>query len=307
MLGNGAMTPLPDRWLSSMLVRCRGELTLFDCGEGTQIPWRTYGWGFRRVGAICISHCHADHVAGLPGLLHSLANAGRTEPVACYGPRGVERVVRGLREIARDLPFQMNVIELEGGERFELPGRMDGITLRVDHRIPCLAYRVGVDRARRFDPERARALGVPMNQWSVLQRGQPVEGAEGTAMPDDVLGPPRPGLSFGFVTDTRPIDDLPGFLSGVDLLVCEGTYGDSADIQKAIAHMHMTFAEAAGIARAAGAGALLLTHFSPAMENPDEFLPNATVIFPRTSIAKSGLTRTLNFVDETLLGVETPR
>jgi ribonuclease Z len=298
MLGTGAMTPLPDRWLSSLLVRCRGELTLFDCGEGTQIPWRTYGWGFRRVGAICFSHCHADHIAGLPGLLHSLANSGRTEQVMCYGPPRIAKVIDGLRAIARDLPFPVTVTELDGGERFSLPGGLHGVAMPVDHRIPCLAYRVGVDRARRFDPERARALGVPLDLWRELQRGRPATWSDGAATPDDVLGPPRPGLSFGFVTDTRPTEALPGFLTGVDLLVCEGTYGDSADAHKAVAHKHMTFAEAAGIAHAAGAQALLLTHFSPAMANPAEYLPNATTIFPETNIATSGYTRTLNFADE---------
>ncbi|MGH2562061.1 MAG: MBL fold metallo-hydrolase, partial [Thermomicrobiales bacterium] len=213
-------------------------------------------------------------------------------------PAGVERVVAGLLEIARDLPFQVNVTELHGGERFELPGGMHGNALSVNHRIPCLSYRVSVDRARRFDPERAIALGVPLEQWSSLQRGQAVEWSGGTATPGDVLGPPRPGLSFGFVTDTRPTNDLPGFLRGIDLLVCEGTYGDSEDVQKAIAHKHMTFAEAAGIAVAAEAKSLLLTHFSPAMEDPAAFLPNATAVFPRTSIAESGLTRTLSFSEE---------
>jgi ribonuclease Z len=298
MLGNGAMTPLPDRWLSSMLVSCQGESTLFDCGEGTQIPWRRYGWGFRRVGAICLTHCHADHVAGLPGILHTLANAGRTEAVECFGPPGVVRVVEGLREIARDMPFDLMVRELAGGEQFDLPGGMHGTALPVDHRIPCLAYRVSVDRARRFDTERARDLGVPLTLWSRLQRGETVDWPGGSARPDDVLGPDRAGLSFGFVTDTRPTADLPTFMRGVDLLVCEGTYGDSADLDKASAHKHMTFAVAAGVAHAAEAKALLLTHFSPAMERPAEFLANATAVFPATSLAESGLTRTLSFADD---------
>src|SRR5262249_24573660 len=122
LLGNGATLPLPDRWLSSLLIRCEGELTLFDCGEGTQIPWRRFGWGFRRVGAICISHWHGDHVAGLPGVLLSLANAGRTEPVAVYGPEQTARVIAGLRVVAPVLPFDLVIHELGDGERFDLPG-----------------------------------------------------------------------------------------------------------------------------------------------------------------------------------------
>ena len=117
--------PLPDRWLSSLLIRVNGHLTLFDCGEGTQIAWRESGWGFRRLGAICISHTHADHIAGLPGLLHAVANAGRTEPVGIFGPAGTADVVRALRVIAPVLPYEVRVTELQGGERFSLAGRSD--------------------------------------------------------------------------------------------------------------------------------------------------------------------------------------
>ena len=245
LLGNGAMLPLPDRWLSSLLVRADGELILFDCGEGTQIPWRRFGWGFRRLGAICLSHWHADHVAGLPGILHSLANADRTEPVTIYGPEQTARVVAGLREIAPYLPFPLAVRELAGGDSFDLPRGLTATCLAGDHRVPCLAYRVDLSRARRFDPERARALGIPIALWRPLQRGETVTWPGGTAHPDDVLGPERPGISFGFATDTRPLPTMAHFFAGVDLLITEGTYGDSADLPKAIQNKHMTFAEAA--------------------------------------------------------------
>ena len=298
LLGTGGMLPLPDRWLSSLLVRCNGELTLFDCGEGTQIPWRRYGWGFRRLGAICLSHCHADHVAGLPGLLHSMANAERAEPVDLYGPEGTERVVAGLRTIAPHLPFDLRITELTGGETFLLPGGPTATVHVGEHRVPCLIYRLDVDRARRFSPERATALGVPLPLWRTLQRGEPVSWAGGSASPEQVLGPPRRGLAVAFVTDTRPLPAFPAFLAGVDLLVCEGTYGDPADREKAIVWRHMTFGEAATLARDAGAGALWLTHFSPALTDPSAFLPEATAIFRNTTVGFSGLTTTLSFPDE---------
>src|SRR5688572_3417795 len=126
LLGSGGMLPLPGRWLSSLAVRVNGTLTLFDCGEGTQIAWREVGWRFRRLGAICVSHTHADHIGGLPGLLHAVANAGRTEPISLFGPTGITEVVRGLRSIAPVLPFAVQVTELEGGERFSLPGGLMG-------------------------------------------------------------------------------------------------------------------------------------------------------------------------------------
>ena len=298
LLGTGAMLPLPSRWLSSLLVRCQGELTLFDCGEGTQISWRTFGWGFRRLSAICLSHWHADHVSGLPGLLHAVANAGRTEPVEIYGPPGTVRVVAGLREIAPILPFEAAVHELDEGAALTLPGGLTATTLAGDHRVPCLIYRVGLSRARRFEAERAQALGVPIQLWRPLQQGEAVQWPGGMAAPDDVLGPPRRGVSFGFVTDTRPLPSMPAFLHGVDLLVCEGTYGDSADLPKAIEHKHMTFAEAARLACEAEAGALWLTHFSPSMEDPAVYLSEATAIFPNTTLGYAGLSTTLAFPDE---------
>lgn len=298
LLGTGAMLPLPTRWLSSLLVRCDGELVLFDCGEGTQIPWRTFGWGFRRLSAICFSHWHADHIAGLPGLLHSVANAGRTEPLAIYGPESTGSVVAGLRVIAPDLPYEINIHELSSGDSFSLPGGMWGKALAGKHRVPVLAYRVGLDRARRFEPERARSIGIPLDQWRHLQNGESVSWEGGQAVPDDVLGPERPGVSFGFATDTRPTPEMPAFFSGVDLLITEGTYGNSDDLHKAIRNKHMTYAEAATIAHGAAARALWLTHFSPAMDDPDSYLDRATTIFPETTVGYSGLTGSLRFVDE---------
>ncbi|MDP9357581.1 MAG: ribonuclease Z [Chloroflexota bacterium] len=299
LLGTGGMLPLPDRWLSSLLIRCQGELTLFDCGEGTQIPWKRFGWGFRRLGAICLSHTHADHVAGLPGLLHSLANADRSDPVHLFGPPGTARVVEGLCRIAPHLPYELTVRELDGGEIFALPGGLVGRTTPGKHALPCLAYRADLPRARRFDAQRARALGVPQDRWRDLQRGKSASWSGGSARPDDVLGPERRGVALGYVTDTRPMPTLPAFLRGVDLLVCEGTYGNPEDAVKAIQNRHMTFAEAARIARDSRVRQLWLTHFSPALTDPEAWRGEATAIFPDTTIGYSGLTGTLQFQDDT--------
>lgn len=297
LLGTGGMMPMPNRWLSALLVRCRGEITLFDCGEGTQIPWRTTGWGFRSISAICLSHWHADHVAGLPGLLHTIANAGRTEPLAIFGPIHTTTVVAGLRVIAPQLPYEVIVRDLRPGERFALPGGMTGHVIAGDHRVPSLIYRVDVARGRGFDRAAAEASGAPITTWSLLQNGESVVVGDRVVTPGDVLGPERPGLAFGFMTDTRPVPAAATFLRDVDLLISEGTYGDTALLDKAISHKHMIFAEAATIARDAGANALWLTHFSHAMEHPEEFLPYAAEIFPNTTIGVSGLSTTLSFED----------
>jgi ribonuclease Z len=297
LLGTGGMMPLPGRWLSTLLIRVKGQLTLFDCGEGTQIAWRESGWGFRRLGAICFSHTHADHIAGLPGLLHAVANAGRTEPIDIFGPAGTDAVVRALRSIAPVLPYEVRVMELRGGERFSLPGGLLGSSEAGDHALPVLAYRVDLIRARAFLPERARALGVPMRLWSQLQSGEPVSWDGGQVTADLVLGPLRPGLAIAYVTDTRPVPELLVFVERVDLLVCEGTYGSDEDFPKAVRNRHMTFREAATLARDASAKDLWITHFSPALEDPAAFAGNATNVFAEADIGKDGLTIELKFHD----------
>ncbi|MBA2469879.1 MAG: ribonuclease Z, partial [Chloroflexia bacterium] len=224
LLGTGAMVPLPDRPLSSLLVRCGGSLTLFDCGEGTQVQMRKYHWGFRRLDVICLSHLHADHVAGLPGLLHTVANAGRTQPMHIYGPRGTRAVVEGLRTIAVWLPYTVEVHELEDGDRVEMFGGVRATVRDADHRIACLAWRLDLDRAPAFDPVRAETLCVPRAQWSVLQRGEPVRVDGQVVTPDQVRGEPQPGIACAYVTDTRPTETILDLVQGVELLVCEATY-----------------------------------------------------------------------------------
>ena len=298
LLGTGGMLPLPERWLSSLLVRVNGDLTLFDCGEGTQIAWRESGWGFRRLGAICISHTHADHIAGLPGLLHAVANAGRTEPIDLFGPAGTAVVVRGLRTIAPVLPFAVQVTELKGGERFPLPGGLIGSCELGDHALPVLAFRAELSRAREFLPNNARTLGVPVELWRRLQAGESVSWVGGSAAADEVLGHARPGLSLAYVTDTRPVKTFTTFLADVDLLVCEGTYGSDEDLPKAFRNRHMTFREAAVLAQHSAARRLWISHFSPALEEPRAFATNATSVFPPTTVGYDGLTIDLPFRDE---------
>src|SRR5690348_6277623 len=171
LLGEGGTWPLPGRWLSSLLVRYGGRMLLFECGEGTQIPLRAAGWGLRAIDAVFISHFHADHVGGLPGLLLTLGNSERREPLAIVGPPGLTRVVAGLRVVAPYLPYDVQCYELRGGERFSL-GDLQVSCLAVEHSIPCLSYALERARAPRFDAERARALGLPPPLWGRLQHGE---------------------------------------------------------------------------------------------------------------------------------------
>uniref|UniRef100_A0A7C1FV29 Ribonuclease Z n=1 Tax=Thermomicrobium roseum TaxID=500 RepID=A0A7C1FV29_THERO len=298
LLGTGGMMPLPERWLSALLIRCEGHTILVDCGEGTQISWRYTGWSFRDLDTILLTHLHADHVAGLPGVLFSLAFAEREETVRIIGPQGTRRIVAALRTIVPVLPFSVEVLELPGPAELDLPGGLHLRALPVAHRVPCLAYTLHRPRGRRFDPERARALGVPVLYWRRLQYGESVEIDGRVITPDDVLGPPRRGITVAFVTDTRPTPELPSFVHGADLLICEGMYGDPEMLPRAVERGHMLFHEAAELARAAQVERLWLTHFSPSLTDPETWLPMARTIFPATEIGPVHRTVTLRYRDE---------
>lgn len=287
------MMPLPGRPLSACLIRVNGETILWDCGEGTQVNWRASGWAFRSTSTILLSHLHADHVAGLPGILFQIAHAGRTEPVTIYGPPRTHDVVSHLFSIVGRLPFELGVGELSGGEEIELAGGLRATTLHVHHRSHCLAWRLDLPRARRFDPQRARGLGVPIDQWKRLQGGEPVGGI----MPSQVLGPPRRGLRVSLVTDTSVFDDLAGFVAGSDLLVCEAMYARDEDAERAQERGHMTARQAGRLAHDGAVHRLWLTHFSPAVENVADVEIAARAEYPGATVGTPGLTLTLRYID----------
>lgn len=295
MLGTCGMMPMPGRWLSCALVRSGSALTLLDCGEGPQVPWKALGWGFRQLEAICFTHMHADHVLGLPGVLFMVAHAGRTEPLHIYGPQGMSYTIEGLRRVVPELPFPVQLHELRSGEQFDLPGNLRGSCAPASHGVPCLAYRLELPRNREFQPERARAVGLPVQLWSRLQHGQSVEYNGQTITPESVLGPPRRGISFAFISDTRPTRQLAQLASGVDLLICESMYDDPADLPLARANAHMLAEESAGIAASAGAHSLLLTHYSPKITDPSRAEKAAQRVFANTRAARDGMVVTLDY------------
>jgi ribonuclease Z len=294
LLGTGGMMPLPNRALSSVLLRYKSHLIMFDCGEGTQVGLRALGWGVKDVDLILISHVHGDHILGIPGLLLTLGNAGRTEPLLIVGPPGTTNILRGLLVVSPYLPFEVRCHEVTADD--EAPIDLDGLQVRSAegvHHVPCIAYRLEVARARRFLPEKAKQLNIPLEHWSTLQRGESVDGIH----PEQVLGPPRRGVSVGLVTDTRPTPALTELVKDVDVLVCEGTYGSDDDQQRAVERKHMTFREAATLAQQANARQLLLTHFSPALVDPPAHSENAQAVFANTIVGHDGLTLTLRFAD----------
>ncbi len=295
LLGTGAMQPLPDRYLSATLFRVGASLNLIDCGEGTQVAMRQFHWGFKALDTILLTHFHADHIAGLPGLMHTLAHSGKTEPLHIVGPAGTYQVISGLFVIVPALPFEVHIHEASDGETLKLPSGVMVTAIEGEHRGPVLAFRFDLDRAPAFLPERAEELGVPRTLWSRLQRGESVSVGGSEIAPEDVLSGPREGIAFGIATDTRPTAAVSAAMHGVDLLIAEGTYGDDADAEKAEQRGHMTFREAATLARDAGAGALWLTHFGVGLSHPEEYAQNATEVFAATTVGTSGLTGRIAF------------
>lgn len=290
--------PLPYRWLTSLMMKYNGKGILIDCGEGTQVAMREKGWSAKPIDIICFTHFHADHISGLPGLLLTMGNAERTEPLTIIGPKGVSRVVGALRVIAPELPFEIRCREISGdGEDFSFEG-FQIRAFRVNHNVLCYGYSLTIPRAGRFDRERAVAQGIPMKLWSRLQKGETIQEGERTYTPHMVLGDSRKGLKVTYSTDTRPTPSIEENALGSDLLILEGMYGDSENFPKAREHRHMMMQEAARIAAKAGPGELWLTHYSPAMPHPEEYLEEVRRIFPRTIAAKDGRSTELRFEED---------
>ena len=295
LLGTGGMMPMPERFLSSMLLRINGRLILVDCGEGTQVTLKMLGWGFKAIDTICFTHYHADHISGLPGMLLTIGNSGRTEPVKLIGPPGLKKVVEGLRLIFPELPFKLEYIEIDN---VDCVIDFNDFSLKAnegDHRINCLSYRFDISRKGKFSVEKAKTLGLPVNMWSILQKGGTVEYNGKIYTSDMVLGNARKGIRLSFCTDTRPVDSLVNFINGSDLFVCEGMYGENEKQKKAIEYKHMLFSEAAKLAKLGNVKELWLTHLSPSMKEPELFIDNAKKIFANTKVGYDRMYTRINF------------
>ena len=298
LLGTGGMMPLPYRWLTALLVRYNGSSLLIDCGEGTQIAVKEKGWTFKPIDVICFTHYHGDHISGLPGLLLTMGNADRTDPLTLVGPKGLERVVNSLRVIAPELPFKLKFIEItEPEQTLEMNGyRLKA--LRVTHNVICYGYTLEIDRAGKFDVDRAQSAGIPKKYWGILQRGETVEEDGNILTPDMVLGPARKGLKVTYCTDTRPTDSIRVNARKSDLFICEGMYGEKDKLKKAKEYKHMTFYEAARLAKEAEVKEMWLTHYSPSLNHPEEFMDEVREIFPNSIAAKDKRTLELTFSDD---------
>ena len=298
LLGTGGMMPLPYRWLTSLMVRYNGHSFLIDCGEGTQIAMREKGLSPNPIDVILFTHYHADHISGLPGMLLTMGNAERKEPLTLVGPPGLERVTTALRVIAPELPFEIRYWELRSPwEEFEFEG-LKFTAFMVNHNVICYGYSMSLSRIGKFQVEKAKALGLDVRYWSRLQKGETIVTEEGTFTPDMVIGAPRKGLKVTYCTDTRPTDSIVKGAEGSDLFICEGMYGEEERKAKAKDHKHMMFTEAATLAKQARVKELWLTHYSPSLTRPEPYMDQVKKIFPNSYPGKDGKSVELDFEEE---------
>lgn len=298
LLGTAGMMPLPYRWLTSLMLRYNGSSLLIDCGEGTQIAIKEAGLSFKPIDVLCVTHFHADHISGLPGFLLTMGNAERTEPLTIIGPKGLTRVVNALRTIAPELPFEIHCVELENEtEDIEINGYYIH-AFRVKHQVVCYGYSVEIKRAGRFSVERAKEQNIPMKLWSLLQRGEVIEQDGITYTPQMVLGPRRKGLKVTYCTDSRPTDGIVEAAKESDLFICEGMYAETDKIAKAKQKKHMTFYEAAEMAKRAQVKEMWLTHFSPSLVHAEDYMPQVRRIFENSYLGKDGKSVELAFEED---------
>lgn len=289
--GTGGTVPQLERFLSCCYMRYMGAGLLIDCGEGTQLAVKKAGFSLGKITTVLLTHFHADHVSGLPGLLLSMGNEGHTEPLLICGPKGVGEIVKNLTSIAAELPFRIETRVMGDFDSVERAGY--SITaFELKHSCPCIGYDIRIKRPGRFDVDKAKKNGVPVSLWSKLQKGE----SEGGFTPQMVLGEARRSIHVTFATDTRPCEIISTMAADADLLICEGMF-EADKINRARESSHMTMAESATLAANSGCAELWLTHFSPALPDPFPHENEAKSIFTNTILARDGEAKTILFAD----------
>jgi ribonuclease Z len=298
-LGTSASIPTIERNLTGLAVQREGETLLLDCGEGTQRQMMRYGVGFG-FHEIFFTHYHADHLLGVTGLVRTMGLLNRTEPITLYGPKGAQRVLGMAIALGIERnKFPVEIREVKPGDRLERE-QYDIVVFETEHRADTVGYAlVEHPRLGRFNPTRARELGIPEGPlWGQLHRGNPVTLPGGrTVNPEELVGAPRPGRALVYTGDTRPALSVVEAARGADLLVHEATFGGD-ELERAKETGHSTASEAARVALEAGVRQLVLTHISSRYNrDASELLAEARALFPETVIARDGMTLDIPFAD----------
>lgn len=293
LLGTGGMLPLKNRYLTSLFIEHNGKGILIDCGEGTQVAFAEHDCKLSRIETILITHGHADHVTGLPGLLLSLGNCSRTSPLEIYFPAGWERVMKNLLSVCDCLPFEIKLHVLPLQPNSWTAEQIDPLltisAIPVEHKVPCMGYSFLFRKKPVFLPEQAKNLNIPVQYWKILHSGESVLLPDGrTIFPEQVTGESRKSIKITYVTDSRPIPEISSFAEHADLLICEGMYGDLEKNSSMKQKGHMLMQDACHLAKNASVKRLWLTHYSPAEKHPENYQDELKKIFPQAKISRDG-------------------
>jgi len=293
VLGTGGMMPLPSRHLTSVLLRREGDLFLFDCGEATQVALRKLNLRWKKISTIFISHTHADHVTGLPGILMLSSQVDRDEPLTIIGPPKIRDYIESSRkDLDMYINYEIIIKEITSpGIVYEGPG-FKVKAFQLNHTKPCYGYSlVEESRPGEFHPEKADELGVSRGPlWAKLQQGDIVQNGSGEdVLPEQVLGKPRKGRKFSFITDTAYIPEVYKEVEKSDLLICEGMFTEDLE-ESAKEKKHLTATQAAKIARDANVDMMGLIHYSPRYTKWDlkRLLDEAKKTFEKTFLSYDG-------------------
>ena len=299
LLGTGGMLPLPERFLTSLYAEYNGKAILIDCGEGTQVAAAKHGLKISRIEVILITHCHADHVTGLPGLLLSIGNSSRIKPIDIFAPESCLPVIEKLLSVCGGLPYKVELHGLPEDTSYEFEADMiDHLltikTMPLSHRVSCLGYSLVLRRRPVFLPQNAKAMNIPVEFWKKLHNGETVTLSDGLRVPPEaVTGAKKKPLKITYVTDTLPIPELGLFALDSDLLICEGMYGIIERKESMNEKCHMLMQDACNIALEAEAKRLWLTHYSPAEKEPSVYAEELCNIFQETVVTEDGAKITL--------------
>lgn len=313
LLGSGATMPTPERGLSAAVLRCNGRGILFDCGEGTQLALRREKISPMKIDLIALSHYHGDHIFGLPGLLQTMSCLERKEPLFISGPEGIEAAIEPIMRLAGVQCFDIYLIKSlpDGGLHLNELHRAWGdkaalSAVKTEHRCASQGYVFTLSRAGKFDPVRAKELGIPIELWRhitaspekpIICNGRELSEGGRVLCGHDLMSNARRGLKLVFSGDTRPCEGIKNAARDADLLIHDATYGEDEYMEQALIYGHSTFREAAELALAAGAKRLWLTHFSQIMRRPSENIANAAAHFPGAVCGSDGLKANISFND----------